>query len=199
MRGSGSGMDAQLVKVVTIFLAVSCLVSFWWGRRSFFVRESGNSRARRGLAPLGWFFAVGSIVALSRGDPAGRSLYWYVAMLLMLGAVALFWSSVRSFRGRRPSIAFTAGAPEELVTSGPYQYIRHPFYTSYSMYWLSTLVACPNILTATSVVTMGALYLAAARTEESELLASSVGARYQSYRAATGMFFPRMKSRQVDY
>jgi len=78
-----------------------------------------------------------------------------------------------------------------LVTSGPYRWIRHPFYTSFAMD-----IAGVSLLTANWFV-LGAgaaaflLIVLRTRIEEQNLLAR-FGAEYREYRAKTGRFLPRL-------
>ena len=80
-----------------------------------------------------------------------------------------------------------------LVTSGPYRYIRHPFYVT------SALALAANALTAANwfiaLTGFAALVLLVLRTATEEAkLVERFGDDYRSYMARTGRFFPRLRS-----
>ena len=77
----------------------------------------------------------------------------------------------------------------ELITSGPYRWIRHPMYTA-----VFILVVAATLLTANLVVAFGgagtfALLAARSRLEEKRLL-EKFGAAYRTYQQRTGRFLP---------
>lgn len=83
-------------------------------------------------------------------------------------------------------------APTSIVTSGPYAFIRHPFYTSFLLGMLGALLHAPHAgLLATLIYSGLALNVTAAR-EERRLSASAFGAEYAAYRKRTGRFLPRL-------
>jgi protein-S-isoprenylcysteine O-methyltransferase Ste14 len=93
-------------------------------------------------------------------------------------SICLFLSASRIARSRRFAYAFTNHVSSELVTAGPYRYIRHPIYTSYLIFGLGCVLAAPAwpqwiILIAMFVVYRNAVY------HEEKLLLS----RYPDYRA----------------
>ena len=80
-----------------------------------------------------------------------------------------------------------------LVTSGPYRYIRHPFYVT------SALALAANALTAANwfiaLTGFAALVLLVLRTATEEAkLVERFGDDYRGYMARTGRFFPRLRS-----
>jgi protein-S-isoprenylcysteine O-methyltransferase Ste14 len=82
---------------------------------------------------------------------------------------------------------------QELVTSGPYRYVRHPIYTCF------TVVVIGLALTFRShvlVAVAGAWFVSSLwwTAAEEELLSSAdgFGDRYRAYRGATGRFLPRV-------
>jgi protein-S-isoprenylcysteine O-methyltransferase Ste14 len=84
-------------------------------------------------------------------------------------------------------------APAGIVTSGPYAFIRHPFYTSFLLGMLGACLHAPHAgLLATLVYGGIALNLTAAR-EERRLSASAFGAEYVAYTNRTGRFSPRLR------
>lgn len=80
-----------------------------------------------------------------------------------------------------------------LVTSGPYRWVRHPFYTAcfIALAGVGLLMAnwCPLVLGV-----IGALFLIARTRIEEGKLEERFGEEYRRYQAATGKFLPRMGS-----
>lgn len=183
----------MFVKVITITLAVCCLLSFSWGRRNFFVKSAEVSRHRGGLAPLGSIFGVLVIIALVLDEIELQITFPDIGAVVMLAtSLLLFWWAARSFGENKPSIAFSPGAPLDLVIDGPYRFIRHPFYSSYMMFWLAFAVHSWSILALIPALIMGRIYYRAARNEEKEIMSSHLRDVYMDYSRSAGMFFPRL-------
>jgi len=78
------------------------------------------------------------------------------------------------------------------VTVGPYRYVRHPFYLSYSLFWLAGAVAVPYWPMIVGSLGMLTLYYRAAAQEEQTIARSGLSAEYEAYKRTTGMFLPRI-------
>lgn len=180
------------LEYVALIGAIVCLVAFVWARSKFFLRTGDAPPLRFGLRPLGTIFGVGAIATLLLDVGARIRGVPEIAILLFLCSFMVFAITVRSFSGRPPSIAFTPGPPERLLISGPYRYVRHPFYVSYILFWAGVLIASPSIFTLIAFVVMLSLYIKAARFEEGEILSSSLCSEYREYFSRTGMFFPKL-------
>jgi protein-S-isoprenylcysteine O-methyltransferase Ste14 len=78
-----------------------------------------------------------------------------------------------------------------LVTTGPYQSIRHPIYSAVVALWLGAALGTLNwlLLVLWAGVLIGVLKQAQI---EEKLLRGHFGARYDAYAAATGRLFPRL-------
>ena len=84
-------------------------------------------------------------------------------------------------------------APVEIVSWGPYRWVRHPFYASYLLALVAAVALIPWWPTIGALV-LGAVGLyVTARREEHRLLASDLGAEYAAYREQTGWFVPRLR------
>ena len=118
-----------------------------------------------------------------------------VAAVVLLGALALYEWARRTVRERGFHIAWSGDVPDAVCTSGPYAWVRHPVYLSYLLAFLAATIAFPRWpMLAIFVLNLG-LWLHAARDDERSLAASELGPAYASYRARTGMFLPRLRSR----
>jgi protein-S-isoprenylcysteine O-methyltransferase Ste14 len=111
-------------------------------------------------------------------------------ILWMLGMAVLVWAS--RVMGRHLAIDGLA-EDHDLVTHGPYRYLRHPVYASFAAIAIgTTLVFRSYVMLGLSVmmVVTGRWWANA----EERLLASSqgFGDAYRTYAARTGRFFPRL-------
>ncbi|WP_407157045.1 methyltransferase family protein [Bradyrhizobium sp. STM 3557] len=114
-----------------------------------------------------------------------------ISLLLFLSAVALLYWATNATRPLRLHVAFDPVPPDTVMRSGPYRYIRHPFYTSYILFWLACAIATLHPLSVGFLVVVAAINLTAARREERAFAGSAFAAEYDDYRRTAGMFWPR--------
>jgi protein-S-isoprenylcysteine O-methyltransferase Ste14 len=179
-------------------LLVACLgslVLYAGASRRRFVAPEGVPSRMKVIAVAFVLFGVTNLWMLFKTTPIG-SVSLGAGLVLYLVAVCLFLAACRVNENRPLSVAFTTDRPDHLVTTGPYRYIRHPFYASYCLTWLAGAVAVPSILLFTMFIAMTALYTWAARFEEEKFLRSSLAPMYLQYRMTTGMFFPLLSMRR---
>ena len=82
--------------------------------------------------------------------------------------------------------------PTELVTWGPFRYIRHPSYLGYFLMFIGLFLLLLNLLAlATWVAIPG--YIGLTSYEES-LLTARFGNKYAEYQKRTGRFLPNLRS-----
>lgn len=124
-------------------------------------------------------------------DPVYQPILEGVSAILSVLSIGLMCYTLGTHR-RRLSLWHQANdAPEEIVTYGAYKYIRHPFYASFIVASLATVVLCPSIWTvAVAIYGWGILNYTAAR-EERKLSLSAFGEKYREYIGHSGRFFPK--------
>lgn len=130
---------------------------------------------------------------LDNGGAAALALD-IAGMLLVVASISMQFATMAT--NRVPLALWhqegAENAPKQIVTFGPYRFVRHPFYVSFILLTLGAALITRDI------ITMGAVPLAllsldwTVRNEERKLLASSLGAEYGAYRARTGRFFPKL-------
>ena len=117
-------------------------------------------------------------------------LRWFGVSLGVTGATLLIYV----FRSLGTNITDTVvtRARHTLVTTGPYRWVRHPFYVATALAWAANSLVIANwFVAATGAATVGLLVL---RTRiEEEKLVERFGVEYKTYMACTGRFFPRLK------
>jgi protein-S-isoprenylcysteine O-methyltransferase Ste14 len=130
---------------------------------------------------------------LTSGGAAATALD-IAGMFFVVGAIAMM---VATMATNRVPLALwhqdgAENTPRQIVTFGPYRFVRHPFYVSF------ILLNIGAALVTRDIITMAAVPLAllsldwTVRNEERKLLASPLGGEYGAYRARTGRFFPRL-------
>lgn len=79
-----------------------------------------------------------------------------------------------------------------LVTSGPYRYVRHPFYVAGALGFLGGSLAMASGFLLLSGCVPLAFLVARTRIEEEKLI-ERFGDDYRRYMQATGRFFPKLR------
>jgi len=122
--------------------------------------------------------------------PLPEALRWLAAGLAVLVMPLLgYWVFSSLDRNVTPTVATREA--HQLVTSGPYRWVRHPLYTLGFMLWVLLGVVAANWLFW--VVAGVGLVLMALRTpsEEAQLMAR-FGDDYRAYMRRTGRYLPRL-------
>jgi protein-S-isoprenylcysteine O-methyltransferase Ste14 len=121
--------------------------------------------------------------ALAVHDPVVRA----VGVVLFASGLALaVWARIHL--GRNWGMPMTEKEEPELVTSGPYRFVRHPIYSGILLGVLGTALATNGYWLIVFAV-VGAYFLYSARVEE-RLLTSTFPAAYPGYRLRTKMLIP---------
>lgn len=129
------------------------------------------------------------IVTLGVNAPLWRIV---VAIITTTLCVVLIRSAFASIAKKNLGLVFSGIVPAEIVQHGPYRFVRHPLYLAYSLFWIGCAVFSGSIIVGISVVIIIAFYVAAARSEERDLMSSTFGSTYAEYRRRTGLIFPRI-------
>lgn len=106
--------------------------------------------------------------------------------LLACGLGLAVWA--RIYLGRNWGMPMTRKDEPELVTSGPYRFVRHPIYSGILLALLGMALAT-SIYWLIALGAMGAYFVFSATVEE-RLLTTEFPAAYPSYRARTKMLIP---------
>ena len=186
----------NIVNVAAVVICLGMLTIYAVAARTHFVSPEGVPARMRLIAALFLLFGAANARVLAGTAIDLTSLM--PGIILHGGAAWLFFLAVRANRARRLSVAFTTDVPEHLVSSGPYRYIRHPFYTSYCLTWLASAVVAHSVLLLASFVCMTRLSRWAARFEERKFSESGLASVYRRYRANTGMFIPSFRTMWRD-
>jgi len=107
-----------------------------------------------------------------------------ISVIAIWGAFSLgeFTGDLRLKKGRR------------VIKTGAYHWVRHPLYSGLIFWCAGSLVFFKSFLFLILVALVPAAYFEAKREEK--MLIEAFGEEYESYRAITGMFFPKVSKRR---
>jgi protein-S-isoprenylcysteine O-methyltransferase Ste14 len=186
----------SLLQVTVMSLALVCFVTFAASALIVFDRAGAPGPGLVAIAVGAAISATVETLELVACNPH-PSWRWIVGGTGFVGSLALFARCIAVNRARPLTLAFAHDLPTHLVDRGPYRTVRHPFYSSYMIAYVSGLIATMNLRLLPLILVMGMLYTRAARKEEAKFLASRLSHRYGLYRQRTGMFIPRLGRRQL--
>jgi protein-S-isoprenylcysteine O-methyltransferase Ste14 len=186
--------EVARLDLFTTFLLVlnaGCHLSFIWARYGVF---RICARTPKGVRLIEASAAIAILLGLWLIATRGGSypLLDWCAVLLAFAASGLFAWGVASIGRNRLTAAFSNDSPTQLITTGPFRYVRNPFYLSYILAYLQTVFASRSTWALLPLVWMSAIYVHAALIEERKFLASSLGSEYRRYAARTARFMPPM-------
>jgi protein-S-isoprenylcysteine O-methyltransferase Ste14 len=145
--------------------------------------------------PRGFGIGLGLWGSLLAMRTAIRPPFWMAALGAagLLASLAIYQWAAISIRGRLFSVGGNDDLPQFVHRSGPYAFVRNPFYASYLLAEVSTVVMWPSVWGAVVVAAMVAYYQWLTRYEEAKFARSPVAAEYAEYMAQTGRLVPRFK------
>jgi protein-S-isoprenylcysteine O-methyltransferase Ste14 len=116
------------------------------------------------------------------------ALRWIAAIcaVICLLLTSLCWSRM----GTRWRMAVSLKGEEELITDGPFRYVRHPIYALSMLLMICSAIVVPTAPMLAVAIAHLVLNHLKARNEENHLVTVH-GDAYRRYLARTGRFFPR--------
>jgi protein-S-isoprenylcysteine O-methyltransferase Ste14 len=114
-------------------------------------------------------------------------LRWLGVPLGAAGAALLTWSFHSLGRNLTASVVTRGDAT--LITTGPYRWMRHPFYTAFGLSFVADALMTANWFVALLGIVVFVLLIVRTRTEEAQLVAR-FGDAYLQYMERTGQFLP---------
>jgi protein-S-isoprenylcysteine O-methyltransferase Ste14 len=150
---------------------------------------------RRDPRGFGIALSMWATLAATRAAITPPLLVQLIGAAGLLLSLALYQWAARSIRGRVFSFAGNHDLPEFVHQSGPYTYVRNPFYLSYMLLEVSTVVMWPSVWGALTVAIAAAYFQWLARFEEGKFARSPVAAEFAEYAARTGRLLPHLTRR----
>lgn len=117
-------------------------------------------------------------------------LRWTGVGIAVIGFALLQWA--QNTLGKNWSDMPRLLKGQSLITSGPYQYIRHPIYTAFLLILGSTFFISANWMIGLAWIGMSALEVASRIGYEEALMLESFGDQYREYMKKTGRLFPKV-------
>ena len=181
-------MNASLDIVVTI-ISWGVVAQHIWATRGHFVADKMQLPAAVLAAIVLLTSIVYTVLIWTDEQPLVAKL---IGLLLEVAAMALFWWAIRASRQAQLRFAFDLNQPRTLLQHGPYRYVRHPFYTSYIVFWTGWAMATWSPVALLPLGAIIVLYILAARGEERNFAATAMSRDYEAYRSQAGLFWPRL-------
>jgi protein-S-isoprenylcysteine O-methyltransferase Ste14 len=140
-------------------------------------------------SPRHWGFA--NLVITDANPWNVSSIAWIatIALLVVVG-IALLNAAVQAL-GRQWSLVARVASGHDLVTSGPYAYVRHPIYTAMLIMLLATGVAISGPLRLAIALAFFAAGTALRVRIEETLLRAAFGAAFDDYARRVPAVVPR--------
>ncbi len=156
-----------------------------------------SNRDAERLNIVAWTFVAIQAVLLAGIVVGPRDETWHVDETIRGGGLVLFalgvaiglWAAARLGRGLTPSPL--PNGQVELVTLGPYRWVRHPMYSAVMLIAAAIAIRAGSIAVVTQVIALVALFNVKARWEEGWLAATF--SSYDAYMAATPRFVPLLR------
>jgi len=179
------------MKVVDVIIGVVWIL-FWlyWLISSFWVKTGPSRRIRFAGVRL---VLIAAVVVFLRGrgfraHSVTRNS-WLVGIGLALFLVGLglaVWA--RLYLGRNWGMPMSKKDDPELVTTGPYRWVRNPIYSGLILAMIGTAIAV-SVAWLIAAVLLGGYFVYSAR-KEGAYLAGQFPDTYPAYRASTKMLIP---------
>src|SRR5215216_7775278 len=113
---------------------------------------------------------------------------WTGVGIALLGFVLLQWA--QNTLGRNWSDLPRMMKEQSLITSGPYQFVRHPIYTAFILILGSSLLISSNWLIGLAWIGMTVLEVVSRIRFEESLMLEYFGDQYRDYMKKTGQLLP---------
>ena len=165
--------------IVTAFSTKRTVQRRGWWRVSFLVIMLGFFLARLGLLRVHWV----------NGFLWRRTLFTGIVadVIALAGLVIMLWARVILGRNWSADVALKEG--HELVTSGPYRWVRHPIYSGLLLMALGWAVWRGRYSGFWGLAVLLPLFWIKARAEE-QLMIQHFGDAYRSYKARVKALIP---------
>ncbi len=176
----------EILRTIIFLLFSFAVISLIWARFNFFeVKTKASKKVSYINDPtvlvmlcVTYWSLLNKTIGFTEG---------VVSVIIYFLGVSLFWWSLLTAK----KLNFANSPREgELITSGPYRFVRHPFYLSYLMVWFGCLIFIQSWVIVIGFSVLAAIYVFSAVNEERMIMSGLRGADYKEYRSRVSMFIP---------
>ena len=178
-----------MIRIAIVLLALVNYALFGIALRRLFTRDRRTPLATRVMVAVGSGVTCLHLYGLATEPLTARAAAVAAGLYVLAGG--LFLWAAHSVRGRGFRLAYVPGAPAAVFSGGPYRWVRHPLYLSYTLAWTAGAVAVLSLHLLFTVAAMVAFYAGAAYREERQMLRSTAAAEYRAYRRRAGVLLPK--------
>jgi protein-S-isoprenylcysteine O-methyltransferase Ste14 len=179
------------MRAIAIAIGIGWVV-FWiyWFLAATAAKQSSGGGRRRPPG-IGIVALVLILARLLRGNSSYGSNHELLlgvtgAIVFAAGLLLAVWARIHL--GRNWGMPMSEKAEPELITDGPYRFVRHPIYTGILLAMLGTGLAI-SLWWLIACLLIGAYFIYSAHVEEGNLL-RAFPRQYPVYRAGTKMLIP---------
>jgi protein-S-isoprenylcysteine O-methyltransferase Ste14 len=137
-----------------------------------------------GLAPLA------QLLGLLQPVVSGDAPAMHVAGVLCFGIGLAGTLQAQASMGDSWRIGVDSGERTDLVSRGPFRWVRNPIFTWMSLATVGLVLLTPNVLAIASLVILLVVLEVQVRAVEEPYLLRTHGASYRKYASTTGRFVP---------
>ena len=180
-----------------LVLAIWATWEIYWGVSSRRVKRAASKEPLATRIPVVVGLLLGFVLLLAPGwlgDFFGRRflpeddlLYFTGLAVLLFGVYWAFWA--RHTLGSNWSGRVTIKEDHELITRGPYRFVRHPIYTGVLFAYAGTTLTLGQVGGLFGIAVMLAIFAQKIRLEE-KVLDQHFGSKYSNYRKQTKTLVP---------
>jgi len=168
---------------------IAIILSLIWARLRFFSTQATRITTWVRLYDPMVGIQILATLYLFYNAPKITMLAASVWLTTLLVSLSLFWWTILTARSLDFAFSKNVG---NLLISGPYAIVRHPFYVSYIFVWFSTTVLFNSVFLWITLFYLVTFYFMSASDEEKVILSSEHSEEYFEYRQRVGMFIPRI-------
>ena len=203
-----------LNRVVVFVFAVIYWAGVWVQARRVRRRIGRSPNVRpKGLKEtllwFGWFLVVLAWLAVPFLTGSGLGSRWAAVipalahpaglalgiLMMMLGYAGTLWCYVAMGSAWRMGVNRTEKT--QLVTAGPYRFVRHPIYLFQAVMVAAIVVLLPSAISL-FILVIHVLCVRTKAADEDAFLQTVQSQDYQTYRARTGGWFPRWSGKHTQ-
>ncbi|MDE2188322.1 MAG: isoprenylcysteine carboxylmethyltransferase family protein [Patescibacteria group bacterium] len=180
-------LPAHIIDAIWIIFILVWVISMFSAKRT--MRQSGVNWLTYRIITIIIIVIIIHYVGvkvLIFGYVPNLSLQWLGAVLVTIGAAVAI--SARFYLGRNWGMPMTVKENAELVTTGPYAYVRHPIYAGVLVSIIGSAAAFGLLWVIILVVYIG--YFVPSIFVEEKIMANLFPETYPAYRARTKRLIP---------